>query len=311
MKKQFISIAAAIAFVFCAGALLAGDGIEAGPETLGKVHSTDGIFLAQSKFDKLISKKERKKKKKAQARERRKRELERELARERHERKRLEREKRERERQKLDRKRYSRRPLRVIKSHLARTSSVRSTRRMSNRVRPGQRVYFYYKVGPIKKHKRRARVKTRLVVRKDGRTVYRGKWKKRNAARAGSRRGDNYVRYYESAQWSYRVARRRAGGRYSATIYFEDIKNRKRTSINYRFTVKKSRKDRGRYDRDKDSRYGRTRHYRSPKRATRYYKRNRYGATKYHNRSRYGGTRYNNRSRYGGTRYMGTRYYKR
>ncbi len=273
MKKQFITIAAAIAIAFSAGALLADDGIKAGPETLGTTDVTDGVILAQSKFDKLIEKKERKKNKKARARERRKRELER---------KRLERERLERERRRHHhRDRVSRRPLRVMKSHLSPSSSVRSARRMSSNVRPGERVYFYYRVGPIQTHNRRAPIKTRLVVRKDGRTVYNGTWRKRDAARAGHRGGD--LRYYESAQWSYRVARHNAGGRYSATIYFQDVRNRKTTSINYHFTVKRSR------------------HYRGSH-GTRYYKRpTPHRATRYNNRSRYGGTRYNNRSRYGGT----------
>lgn len=255
MKKQLVTFASAVALIFVAGALLADTGAPvAGPDSLQKINSVDGVEFSQSSFDRMIHNKKRRDRRRHRRHNRRSR-------------------------------------MRAITSYLVKNSNVRRRRRVSGYVRPGQRVYFYYKAGPIDIRRGRAYVKRRLIVRRNGRVVKRTRWMQTDARRARgrsrySRMRGRTIRYYQAADLSYYVRRsRRSGGRYTATVYLRDVRGHRTVSFRYTWRVR----NRGRYNRGR-------RHYRG---GTRYYRR----GTRRYNR----GTRYYRR----GTPRGATRYYKR
>ncbi len=128
--------------------------------------------------------------------------------------------------------------LRLMKSFITNTGNANRARRISSRVRQGQKIHFYYKIGPIRVQKRRgAPYRTRLVIKRGGRSIKDFGWKNSNAVKRHQRRKNKTYGWFHTARWNLKLSSRTRPGRYTAIVSHRDLNTRRTVTIRYNFTV--------------------------------------------------------------------------
>lgn len=127
---------------------------------------------------------------------------------------------------------------RVMKSFITNTNNVKSARRISTRVRRGQKIYFYYKIGPVKVKKGKgAPYRTRLVIKKGRRLVKDFGWHNANAAGPGQRGKTGTFSWFHNSKWYLKISKKVKPGNYNAEITHRDQNSGKTLKIRYHFSI--------------------------------------------------------------------------
>ena len=125
----------------------------------------------------------------------------------------------------------------VIASFLTDNQNAASARPISNRVYFDDKVYFYYKVGPLQSISGKgAPFQTRLVVQQNGRTLKDFGWQSANAASESQMRKNMNLTWYHSARWNLSISPRMTGN-YTAIVDHRDMNSGKTLTMRYNFTV--------------------------------------------------------------------------
>ncbi|MFC1671437.1 hypothetical protein ACFL20_13680 [Spirochaetota bacterium] len=131
--------------------------------------------------------------------------------------------------------------IKVSRYFISRDNRLPGIRPGSNVIVPGEKVYLYFKLGPLMAKKGiGAPFQTRLVIRKDGRKVKDFGWHKLNAVNKDRVKRTFRKRWYENIQWYIKPSSRFPGGKYVAVLYYGDYNSGQLIRIKYRFTIKTS-----------------------------------------------------------------------
>jgi len=104
--------------------------------------------------------------------------------------------------------------------------------------RPGEKLYFYYKIGPLQcKNGSGAPFKTRLTIKKGARTVKDFGWHDSNAANQSQMNGNVRLAYYHSARWNLHLQSNIIAGNYTAIVEHRDINSGKILRMRYPFKI--------------------------------------------------------------------------
>ncbi len=110
----------------------------------------------------------------------------------------------------------------------------------STTFRPGEKLHFYYKIGPLQcKSGSGAPFQTRLVIKKGGRTVKDFGWQNSNAANASQMNSDVRLAYYHSSRWNLSLQSNSniATGSYTAIVEHKDMNSGKLLRMRYPFKI--------------------------------------------------------------------------
>lgn len=128
--------------------------------------------------------------------------------------------------------------IRLIKSYLTDTGNAGRAQNIGTRVNQGQKIHFYYKIGPIRVIKGKGTpYKTRLVIKRDGRQIKDFGWKNANAVSKSQSRKTKTYGWFHTARWNLTLSGNARPGRYTAEISHRDLNTRKTVIIRYNFTV--------------------------------------------------------------------------
>ena len=126
----------------------------------------------------------------------------------------------------------------LIQSFLTDTQNAKEAKAISNNVKPGQTIYFYYKIGPFKAVKGKgAPYKTNLVIKKGAKKLKDFGWHNANAVSGDQMNVTADYQWYHSSMWNLNISDSIKPGTYKAVITHEDQNSRKKIKINYTFTV--------------------------------------------------------------------------
>ena len=127
---------------------------------------------------------------------------------------------------------------RLMRHFITNTNNVKYARPVSRRIRRGQKIYFYYKIGPVKVTRGRgAPYRTRLVIRRGSRLVKDFGWHSANAAPAGKRNRNGTYKWFHNAKWYLKTSHTTRPGRYTAIISHRDRNTGKLLTIRYSFNI--------------------------------------------------------------------------
>ena len=122
--------------------------------------------------------------------------------------------------------------IRVIKSFITSTSRVAGIKARSNRIKQGEKIHFYYKVGPLKCKKGKGTpFKTRLVVKRGSKILKDFGWQNGNAANSSQKKRNQTLRWYHSAKWNLALSRNIRPGTYTAIVTHSDQNSR--STVNF------------------------------------------------------------------------------
>jgi len=128
--------------------------------------------------------------------------------------------------------------IRVMKSFITDSKNVKTAHRRSSRVRQGEKIYFYYKIGPLKIERGRgAPYKTRLIIKKSGRMIKDFGWHTSNAAAPNQRNKTVTYKHFHNAKWYLKISNSVRPGSYTAIIKHLDQNSGKTLTIRYHFSV--------------------------------------------------------------------------
>jgi len=128
--------------------------------------------------------------------------------------------------------------IRVMSSFITSSKNVKTASRRSSRVRQGDRIYFYYKIGPLKvKQGRGAPYKTRLMIKRGRRMIKDFGWHSSNAAAPNQRNKDITYKHFHNAKWYLIISNSLRPGSYTAIINHVDQNSGKTLTIRYHFSV--------------------------------------------------------------------------
>lgn len=103
---------------------------------------------------------------------------------------------------------------------------------------PGDKLYFYYKIGPLQcKSGSGAPFKTRLTVKMGARTVKDFGWHDSNAADDSQMNTDVRLAYYHGARWNLSLQSNIAAGSYTAIVEHKDMNSGKVLMMRYPFRI--------------------------------------------------------------------------
>jgi len=126
----------------------------------------------------------------------------------------------------------------LMQSFLTDTQNAKEAKSISSNVKPGQTIYFYYKVGPFSAVSGKgAPYKTNLLVMKGTQKLKDFGWHDANAVNNDQMNITADYQWYYSAMWSLNISDSIKPGSYRAVVMHEDLNSGKTIKINYTFTV--------------------------------------------------------------------------
>lgn len=127
---------------------------------------------------------------------------------------------------------------RLIKSFLSESGKVADARPGATSLREGDKVYLYYRIGPLNVIRGKgAPYRTRMVVMKGNSTVKDFGWHSANAAGAGQMNMNGTLKWYHSAMWSLSIPTAPNPGNYTAVITHSDLNTMTNITIRYAYTI--------------------------------------------------------------------------
>jgi len=128
--------------------------------------------------------------------------------------------------------------MRLIKSFITNTGNVGKARDIGLSFNPGQKINFYYKVGPVKVIKGKgAPFKTRLVIKKGSRTLKDFGWHKSNAVSGKNLKRNATFGWFHTSKWYLNLSKTIKPGSYTAVITHKDQNSKSSVKIRYNFII--------------------------------------------------------------------------
>lgn len=113
---------------------------------------------------------------------------------------------------------------RLMKAFLTDSPRAASAKKRSATARAGEKLYFYYRIGPVScLAGKGAPFQTKLVVEQNGRVLKDFGWQNANAASPGQMNQNIRLLWYHNAAWNFSFGASSKPGTYRAVVYYKDL----------------------------------------------------------------------------------------
>ena len=133
--------------------------------------------------------------------------------------------------------------MKLMSSFITDTNNAKSARKISSTISQGQKIYFYYKVGPVKIIKGKgAPYKTRLVVKKGSKVLKDFGWHNANAVTKNQMSKNGTYDWFQTTGWNLTISKNFRPGDYTAVVTHRDQNSGKTINIRYKFRIKRGKR---------------------------------------------------------------------
>ena len=140
-----------------------------------------------------------------------------------------------------DKKKKSKK-MKLISSFITDTNNVKSARKISSTISQGQKIYFYYKVGPVKLVKGKgAPYRTRLVLKKGSNVLKDFGWHNANVVKKNQMSKNRRYDWFQTTGWNLTISKNFRPGAYTAVVTHRDKNSKSTIKIKYGFRVKRAK----------------------------------------------------------------------